>query len=337
MYLGATWRAFLEGTLAAPLWGALQSHVLWAWIKPPVYSFEGADTSSEKSELRFLASLVNKSASELYRDIRTLKERDLIQSRDVWRAVLPHAIANRLAKRALESIPKDSLVRAFLCFGSERLIKSFARRLNYLHDCNPAIEIVNEWLVHDGWIGKHICNLNAFGMEVFRNIAPVAPEKALEAIERAANGDEGSQFISRENTHSYEFVQLLRHLAYDPELFERSVNLISRYALSEKQEDNNDITTRNVLKSLFYIYLSGTHVPVESRAKIIEELVDSEDQDKQEIGLHLLDAALETWHFSSSDDFGFGARPRDFGYQPETHKEVIHWPGFPCIMCDLTP
>jgi len=38
VYLGATWRAFLEGTLAAPLWGALQSHVLWAWIKPPVYS-----------------------------------------------------------------------------------------------------------------------------------------------------------------------------------------------------------------------------------------------------------------------------------------------------------
>ena len=34
---GAAWRAFFEGTLTAPLWGAFQSHVLWAWIKPPVY------------------------------------------------------------------------------------------------------------------------------------------------------------------------------------------------------------------------------------------------------------------------------------------------------------
>jgi hypothetical protein len=34
---GATWRAFFEGTLTAPLWDAFQSHVLWAWIKPPVY------------------------------------------------------------------------------------------------------------------------------------------------------------------------------------------------------------------------------------------------------------------------------------------------------------
>jgi hypothetical protein len=289
-----------------------------------VYSFEGTDANSEKSELKFLASLVGKSGSQLYRDIGALKERDLIQSRDVWRAVLPPAIANRLAKRALESIPKDTLVQAFLNSGSERLIKSFTRRLSYLHDCNPAIEIVSKWLAHDGWIGKENCNLSAFGMEVFRNIAPVSPEKALEAIERAANGNEGSRFTSRENTHYYEFVGLLRHLAYDPELFDRSVNLMCRYALSEKPEENYN-STRDVLKSLFYIYLSGTHASVEARAMIIEELVDSAGQDKQELGLILFDAALETSHFISSHEFGFGARPRDFGYQPRTRKDFIHW------------
>jgi hypothetical protein len=161
-------------------------------------------------------------------------------------------------------------------------------------------------------------------MEVFRNIAPVSPEKTLEAIEHAANGDEGSWFTSRENTRCYKFVRLLRHLAYDPELFDRSVNLICRYALSEKPEENHN-STRGVLKSLFYIYLSGTHASVEARAKIIEELVDSADQDRQELGLSLIDAALESWHFTSSHAFGFGARPRDFGYQPKTRKEVIHW------------
>jgi hypothetical protein len=82
-----------------------------------VYSFEGTDTNSEKSELNLLASLVGRSGSELYRDVTVLKERDLMQSRHVWRAVLPHAIANRLAKRALESIPKDRLVQAFIHSG----------------------------------------------------------------------------------------------------------------------------------------------------------------------------------------------------------------------------
>ena len=289
-----------------------------------VYSFEGTDTNSEKSELNFLACLVGKSGPELYRDVRALKERDLIQSRDVWRAVLPHAIANRLAKRALEFIPKDTLVKAFLYSGLERLIKSFTRRLSYLHDCNPAIKIVNDWLAPDGWIGKENCNFSAFGMEIFRNIAPVSPGKALEAIERAANGDEGTQFTSKDRTHSNEFVLLLRHLAYDSELFDRSVNLMCRYALSEKPGTNYN-SARDALKSLFFIYLSGTYASVEARAKIIEELVGSEDQDKQELGLFLLDAALETWHFISSHEFSFGARPRDFGWQPKTRNDVIHW------------
>jgi hypothetical protein len=61
-----------------------------------VYSFEGTDTSSEKSEMQFLASLVNKSSADLYRDVAELKKRDLIQSRSVWRALLPHAIPTDL-------------------------------------------------------------------------------------------------------------------------------------------------------------------------------------------------------------------------------------------------
>ena len=96
--------------------------------------------------------LVGKSGPELHRDVAELRRRDLIQSRSVWRAVLPHAIANRLARRALESIPKDILVRGFFNSGSDRLIRSFTHRLSYLHDCETASEIVNDWLKQDGWI-----------------------------------------------------------------------------------------------------------------------------------------------------------------------------------------
>ncbi|OPY79088.1 MAG: hypothetical protein A4E64_00525 [Syntrophorhabdus sp. PtaU1.Bin058] len=289
-----------------------------------VYSFEGEDANSEKSELKILASFINKSGSDLYRDVAILKKRDLIQSRGVWRAVLPHAIANRLAKLALESIPKDTILNTFLRNGSERLIKSFTRRLSYLHDCAPAVEIVNEWLAPDGWIGKANCNFNALGTAAFQNVAPVSPEKTLETIERAANGNEGSKFTSRDNPHYYKFVKILRHLAYDPDLFERSVNLLRRYALSETQEENHN-STRDILKSLFYIHLSGTHAPAEARAKVIKELMDSADQDKQELGFILLDAALETWHFSSHYDFEFGARPRGYGWYPRTHEDVVYW------------
>jgi hypothetical protein len=238
--------------------------------------------------------------------------------------VLPHAIANRLARRALESIPRDILAGKFRNGGSDRLIRSFTRRLSFLHDCEAAVEIVNDWLGQDGWIGQSIHNLNSLGIDVLRNIAPVAPEKTLEAIERAASGPEGATFTSRENSHHTEFVRLIRHLAYDASLFDRSVQLICRYALSESKDENRD-STRDVLKSLFYLYLSGTHAPVEARARIIEELVDSENEDKQDLGILLLDAALEAWHFSSSHQFGFGARPRDYGYEPKTREEIVRW------------
>ncbi len=289
-----------------------------------VYSFEGTDVDSENSELRLLASIIGKSGADLYRDVKKIKDRDLLQARGVWRALLPQALANRLAKQALESIPKNTIVDTFLYSKSERIIKSFTRRLNFLHDCDPAIQIVNEWLAHDGWLGKENCNFSAFGMEIFRNIAPVSPEKALEAIERAANGDNGQQFTTRENTHYYRFVNLLRHLAYDPELFNRSIQLMCRYALSEKPDEKNN-STRDAVKSLFYIQLSGTHASVEARAKVIQDLLDSADQDKQDLGLTLLDATLETWRFSSFHEFDFGVRPRDFGYQPKTSKEISQW------------
>lgn len=288
-----------------------------------VYSFEGTDTSSEQSEIKFLASFVDKSPAALYRDIAELKRRDLIQSRGVWRAVLPQAIANQLAERALESIPKDNLVNGFLG-SSERLVKSFSRRLGYLHDCNAAIDIVNDWLKQDGWIGKSIDSLNSFGINVLKNIAPVSPVKTLEAIERAANGNNGSIFTSRSNLHFTEFVRLLRQLAYNPALFDRSVDLLCRYALSEDKNENNN-SVRDVLKSLFYLYLSGTQATIEARVKVIEKLMASENQDRQELGLLLLDAALEAWHFGAAYEFGFGARSRDYGYYPNTRGEIIHW------------
>lgn len=287
-----------------------------------VYSFEGEDTHSEKSELSFLASLIDKTSSELYRDVNTIKERNLIQSRGVWRAVLPHAIANRLAKRALKAIPRDKLLEAFLNFASERLIRSFSKRLSYLHDCEPAIEIVHEWLSPVGWLGKENCNFNQLGLDVFNNIASVSPEEALLAIERAANNDKENRFFT--NVYYRNFVNILFHLAYDPELFNRSVEILIRSALIKSEHESNN-PERDSLKSLFWITLSGTHASVETRAKVIKTLLISESANSQQLGLNLLSGALEAWHFYTSRDFRFGARPRDFGFHPKTRNEVDLW------------
>jgi hypothetical protein len=163
-------------------------------------------------------------------------------------------------------------------------------------------------------------------MDVFRNVAPVSPEKTLEMIERAADGTDGAKFTSIESVNHHSFVKLLRHLAYDPELCDRSVELMCRFALAEKA-DEKDNSARDVLGSLFYLYLSGTHASADARANIIEALVDSEDEREKALGLSLLEAALEASHFKSSYEFGFGARSRDYGYRPKSWKDVEQWYG----------
>jgi len=50
----------------------------------------------------------------------------------VWRAVLPHAIANRLAALALQNIPKSTIEAQLVNGPSARLLQSFSRRLGYL-------------------------------------------------------------------------------------------------------------------------------------------------------------------------------------------------------------
>ena len=71
-----------------------------------VYSFQGEDTSQDdQAELNRLGKMIGKTPQELYRSVAKLQRRDLVQQRSVWRAVLPHAIANRLAAVALQAIP----------------------------------------------------------------------------------------------------------------------------------------------------------------------------------------------------------------------------------------
>lgn len=286
-----------------------------------VYSFEGESTESSTSELRFLASLIEQSASELYRDVASLKKRDLIQSRSTWRAILPQAIANRLAKEALAFIPKNQLIEAFLNRGSERLFKSFSRRLSYLHDDEIAIEIATDWLKVDGWLGSSIHDLGGLGIGVFEDVAPIAPEKTLALLEYAANDE---KFASTKNRHYEEVKRILWHLAYDSDLFARSTILLCHFALSEMRLGNYD-PKPSYLNRLFYSSHSGARALPEIRAKIIEDLVNSDDINSQNLGMLLLGNALNASGFGSGLDFDFGARPRDYGYEPETDDEILHW------------
>ena len=148
-----------------------------------VYSFDGETLEGCGAELPVLASLAGQSVAELHGHVAELYRRQLFQKRSNWRAVLPHALAHRLAKQALQDFPKAELVKHFTQMAPERLIKSFSRRIGYLHDSEEAQEIVGEWLADGGWLSP-VENFNQLGITVFENVAPVNPEAVLRSIKK---------------------------------------------------------------------------------------------------------------------------------------------------------
>ena len=195
-----------------------------------VYSFQGEALTGDEAELPRLAVLADLTAREVYRHVGELMRRDLVQRRGVWRAVLPHAIANRLAARALEDTPADLVEQQLVTEGTDRLARSFSRRLSYLHDSPHAVSIVDRWLAPGGLLGD-VATLTHLGRAMLENVAPVSPEAALAALERVGEGDPA---VAVETWHRHR--SLLRSLAYDPPLFERSVALLARAATESADE-----------------------------------------------------------------------------------------------------
>ncbi len=283
-----------------------------------VYSFQGEALAGEEAELPRLAALAGQAAEETYGHVGELLRRDLVQERGVWRAVLPHAIANRLAARALEDTPYDLITQQLIDGRTERLVRSFSRRLSFLHDHPKAVAIVQRWLASDGLLGN-VTALSELGRAMLENVAPVVPEAVLAAMERVANRQ------SDVATMLWRHRSLLRSLAYDQPLFERSAQLLAR-AVTQSTDEQKAQDASGTFVSLFTLYLSGTHATIEQRLGLIERLLRSGEAKAQVLGLAALDKILKV-HFSSSYGFDFGARSRDHGYRPRSNVDISRWYG----------
>jgi hypothetical protein len=283
-----------------------------------VYSFQGETLSGDEAELPRLAALAGQPATETFRHVRELLRRDLVQPRGSWRAVLPHAIANRLAARALENTPYDLIQQQLIEGGSERLAQSFSRRLSFLHDQPNAVAVVERWFAPGGLL-HDVASLNDLGRAMFNNVAPVLPEAALEALERVGHGrPDLAPMVWRQH------LTLLRSLAYDPLLFQRSVQVLSRTA-SQLEDTGEAKKASDTFVALFQIILSGTHATIEQRLTEVERLLRSTESKARALGLRALAAVLKTANFASGYQYEFGARSRDYGFFPGTVEESNHW------------
>lgn len=284
-----------------------------------VYSFNVSHAES-CDELGVLGSIVGIPRQVLHRAQAELLRRQLVQKRGNWRAILPHALANRLAKRALQNISLNEINAELFKPDNLRLFISCAHRLGYLHDVEQARELALSWVEPGAPLGN-ISACSSRGLDALKYVAPVFPEVVLRMIERAA---EVPNFASRENPNFARFVHLLYQISYEDEHFDRAVDVLLKFAETERVgENNNSIVWR--MRKLFSLHLSGTQATPERRQAYIQKLLDSGIEKHRFIARELLRSAFESRNWTSSGEFHFGARRRGAGWMPKTNDEVIAW------------
>lgn len=286
-----------------------------------LYSFDVESLEGTLAELPRLADLAGMSPNELYDHVAELRARDLVQKRGRWRAVLPPALANHLAKQALARIPLATF-HQFCGALPPRMLKSVSRRIGLLHDCDEARQVVMSWLASDGFLARPEL-LSSEGLEIFLNVAPAAEESVLASLERAVSGEHGVSFASA-GFPRWRAVSLVRALAYDARLFRRAVMVLSKFAIAETPGER-DARAREAFRELFWIVLSGTRASATERIAVADVLLLSTDVRLRELGFSALGAMLEAGRFSSNQSFEFGARSRDYGWRPKSRDEAVGW------------
>lgn len=287
-----------------------------------VYSFTVSTAEDGYNELEVLGSISGHTQNQLLRSVKKLLDRHVGQKRAHWRAILPHAIANKLAVSALDSIPVGHLRATFEAPGRQRLLMSFAHRLGLLHDHPVAKEVVEAWLEPDGLLGG-ILALKDMASRMLAYIAPVAPEALLGRIEAELTAPTFDGMEPRYNPQRATILSILQSLAYETNAFDCCIRLLIRVADHEDESNNYD-AVRNKIRRFFQPYLSGTHASIRQRIEIMNECLSSDLAGRRTLGFMMLSTALSGPPWTGFGMSEFGARPRDYGFQPSV-AELVEW------------
>ena len=300
--------------------GELRKH---AEVLSLVYSYAVEQVEDGTNELAVLGGLINASVGQLYRSTSTLLERQVAQKRGRWRAILPHAIANRLASSALNGIHQGVLKTMLENPANRRLLKSFAHRLGIMHDHTVAQDIVRDWLSAGGLLAN-IAQLDDEGARILEYVAPVAPAVVLDRIETWINAPDFTGMDLQYSTPRTMIINLLVSLAYEPAAFDRCARLLIRIADFEDSTNSHSYYVRDRIIQLFQPYLSGTHATLDQREAVLREMLVADDPKRRELGLKMLSTALGGPSWTGMGMNEFGAHPRDFGYSPD-YQQLVDW------------
>ena len=237
-----------------------------------LYSVNFEDVSAT-GELALIGDLRKVEPSYLYAALNELNQRGIAQVRGRWKAILPQAIANRLAASALKRIP-PLVFDSFAATLTPRMQKSLSRRLGYLHDSQEARAVVSRWLQANGPLGD-LVSRGEEGSEILTNMAPAHPEAVLEKIKHVLERPESRDILAPGSFTRWRWIHLIKELGYEAQLFETAAALLARF-LTAEPPDHKQNSAREAFAGWFHLNLSGTQATFKQRRAVVRRLANSE-------------------------------------------------------------
>ncbi|MEI9412007.1 hypothetical protein [Mesorhizobium salmacidum] len=286
-----------------------------------VHAFYAIAGDGHVVEYPVLADLAGVTPQRFFRTIATFLDWGVVQQRGPQRAVMPPPLANMLAGPCIRRSDPDALVATFVC-GPVRLFASFARRIGQLHDEPAAIAIAERFFAVGGPLG-HPVALDRLRHRAFIHAAAAAPEAALTAIERALRSDDRDRLLEPDERRR-DLSQLLVHIAYEPRLFGRAIDVLTAFTLADR-DTRDELKARPHLLERFWPILSITLADQDTRLSRIDRMLSNPDDRIRALGVEALDHMLDANHFSSSLNLEFGAKVRLKEWRPNNGPGYRAW------------
>ena len=282
-----------------------------------VGAFHVESLGSSTLEHAVLAEQAGVSAETFYRHTSILLDWGVIQQRGSQRAVMPPALADKLAAIELQQCDPNDLVTKLIS-GPPRLFASFTKRVGRLHDQPQAVRIAEQLLARTddfGALGKS----NPWGQFNFSLLAPAAPESVLAAIEAVIPLEK----LTGDRSDREETAKTLAHIAYDDALFERGVGAMIPLVVAERA-DKDSTSALDLFRDRFLLALSRTMATGGTRLAAIDTLRSNSTPEIRTLGLEALDRMLDHMHISSSFMPEWGARVRAKEFRPRG-QDYLDW------------
>lgn len=284
-----------------------------------VFSFNLEDADDTESEIRVLSALADVTPKKAYKIIEKLQSKDIVQKRGDFRAILPHALANSLAKQAISGLTNSELNK-LLTDTTERLQTSFLKRISYLHDHDKVKSIVKGWLAPNGYFGLKILNeqLTELDLKNISLLTSISSDELLNILKLRHEKD--SEFLSTSNPNYDSLANLLRKLAFFDRNFEEASLLLFEILKTDDNNSKNN-SLKDLFTSLFHYHFSQNSATFATKTKVIERLSKNDNYDQYI--LDTLNSALGTNDISVfiDDDNGLIQDYR----QTSTYGEIWDW------------